>query len=325
MRDLVIIGGGAASQAAAMYALGKQIDFVLIGEQLGGRVEPARPADRDYLVGSILVHFDRPDEEEEEQVLIGSSAVHGFERQLRAHPERFLQDRVTDLRRQGGDFVVETAASGPVVAGAVIVATGARPRRFERLNGSARLIPDLGHGCTRHMADLLGKTVAVVGETEQALYSAAEFANHARQVYLVLPSSKGAPAADLALLGRRSNITVLAGYQVVEVFGESTARMLVLQAGDEVFSLDVDMAFADLGAEPASDLVSHLVDIRNGGFIRIDERYATTAPGLFAAGDVTRAEGEQVLSAIGDGARAARSAHFYILTRSSSRAVGSGR
>lgn len=324
MRDLVIIGGGAASQAAAMYALGKQIDFVLIGEQPGGRVEPIRPADRDYLVGSILVHFDGPDAEEQERRLIGSSAVHGFERQLRAHPGRCIQDRATAVRRRGHEFVVETAASGPIAAPAVIVATGARPRRPAGLNGSAALLPELGHGRTRHMTQLIGKRVAIVGETEQAIYSAAEFADHARQVYLVLPA-QAAARPELALLARRGNLAVLTGYEVAEVAGEGAARMLVLQRSDEIFRLDVDLAFADLGAEPASELVAHLVEVGAGGFIRVDERHATSVPGLFAAGDVTRLEGEQVLSAIGDGARAARSAHFYLLTRSPARAVGAGR
>lgn len=325
MRDLVIIGGGAASQAAAVYAISKQIDFVLISDNLGGRVEPTRPIDRDYLVGNILVHFDTPDAEEQDQQLIGSSAVHMFEQRLRGHQDRLLNDRVIAVGRDGRDFLVETVANGTLTAAAVIVATGARPRRQESLNGSAHLIGDLGHGCTQQVTGLVGKTVAIVGETEQAIYSAAEFANHASQVYLVLPSAAAAARPDVALLASRPNIAVLAGYSVAEVFGERSARMLVLQRGDEVFSLDVSMAFADLGVEPTSALVSHLASTSHDGFIKTDNKQATSVPGLYAAGDVTRVEGEQVLAAIGDGARAARSAHFYLLTRPASRSVGVGR
>jgi thioredoxin reductase len=325
MRDLVIIGGGAASQAAAVYALDKQIDFVLISDSLGGRVEPTRPQDRDYLVGNILVHFDGPDAEDEDQQLIGSAAVHLFERQLRSQRGRLVCDRVTALGREGRDFLVQTASSGPILAATVIVATGATPQRLDALNGSGYLIADLGHGCTQHGAGLLGQTVAVVGETEQAIYSAAEFAVHARQVYLVLPTVAAAARDDVAVLAARPNITVLAGYEVVEVFGDQRARLLVLQRGDEVLSLDVSAAYMDLGVSPASSLVADLAETVAGGFVRTDSRQATSVPGLFAAGDVSRPEGEQVLTAIGDGARAARSAHFYLLTRAVPSAVAVAR
>jgi thioredoxin reductase len=99
----------------------------------------------------------------------------------------------------------------------------------------------------------------------------------------------------------------------------------VLAAGAERLTLEVDAAFADLGFEPASALVRHLVKTGPDGFIQVNRGFATSVPGLFAAGDVTCPEGEHVLAAIGDGARAARSAHFYLLTRPMARAIGQGR
>lgn len=324
MRDLVIIGGGAASQAAAMYALGKQIDFVLICDRLGGRAEPAAPADRDYLVGSILVHFDYPDPEDEERQLIGSSAVRLFERQLAHQPGRTLCDRVTAVRREGQHFVVETGRGEAIAAGAVIIATGAAPRGLEGVPGG-HLVAWLGHSTTHNAAALAGKAVAVVGDSEQAIYSAAELAREARQVYLALPTPEKAESVEVALLGRRPNLDVLPGYRLAEARGEASVTAVVLAAGDERLTVEVDAAYADLGFEPASALVRHLVKTGPGGFIQVDRGFATSVPGLFAAGDVTRAEGEHVLAAIGDGARAARSAHFYLLTRPAARAVGQGR
>lgn len=324
MRDLVIIGGGAASQAAAMYALGKQIDFLLICERLGGRVEPAAPADRDYLVGSILVHFDYPDAEEEERQLIGSSAVRLFERQLARQPGRTLSDRVTAVRREGPHFVVETAQGGPIPAGAVIVATGAAPRGLEGVPGG-HLLTWLGHSATHSAAALAGGAVAVIGDSDQAIYSAAELAGEARQVYLALPTLGRAESPEVAMLQRRPNVEVLPGHRLAEVRGASSASAVVLVAGDQRLTLAVDAAYADLGFEPASSLVRHMVRTGPGGFIQVDRGFATSVPGLFAAGDVTHPEGEHVLAAIGDGARAARSAHFYLLTRPRARAVGQAR
>ncbi|MCS6880327.1 MAG: NAD(P)/FAD-dependent oxidoreductase [Oscillochloridaceae bacterium] len=315
MRDLVIIGGGAAGQAAAMYALGKDLDFLLICDHLGGRIERPAAVEKDYLVGSILVHYDGPDPEDEERALIGSSAVHLFEDLLRSHREFMLEDRVRIVRREGDAFLVETERSGPIPTATVIVATGVTPRRDMRLNGSAGLLADLGHSTTQHASALAGKRVVVVGDTLQALYSVAEFAATALQVYLVLPTEAAADRAEVRLLQQRPNIAVLPGYQVIDVTAEGNMRVLVVRRGDEVSRLVADVAFADLGYEPASALVRDLGVVGPGGFIQVDRDGATAVPGLFAAGDVTRPEGEQVLTAIGDGARAARCAHFYLLTR----------
>lgn len=324
MRDLVIIGGGAASQAAAMYALGKQMNFLLICDRFGGRVEHAAPADRDYLVGSIVVHFDYPDAEEEEQRLIGSSAVHLFEQQLGRQPAHVLHDRATTVQRVGHQFVIETQSSGRIMASAVIVATGAVPRRLDQVPGGS-LVDTLGYGQTNHVDGLAGKAVAVLGDSEQAVYSAAEFSSVAGQVYLVLPSEAAIERPDVTLLRRQLNVEVLPGYRLLSAELVASTRRLLLEGQDEQVILDVDVALADLGYEPASALVRHMVKTGPEGFIQVDRGFATSVPGLFAAGDVTCPEGEQVLAAIGDGARAARSAHFYLLTRPTARAVGAGR
>jgi thioredoxin reductase (NADPH) len=77
----------------------------------------------------------------------------------------------------------------------------------------------------------------------------------------------------------------------------------------------VDAAFVDLGLAPNSTMVRRIVQTDLDGFIWVDDRNTTTQPGLFAAGDATTAFGEQVLIAIGEGARAALSAYDYLLTR----------
>ncbi len=71
--------------------------------------------------------------------------------------------------------------------------------------------------------------------------------------------------------------------------------------------------FADLGLLPNSTMVRGVAPLDANGFIVVDSQNATEVPGLFAAGDVTTARGEQILIAIGDGARAALSAYEYVL------------
>ncbi|NTW96990.1 MAG: NAD(P)/FAD-dependent oxidoreductase [Oscillochloris sp.] len=321
MYDLIIIGGGAASQSAAMYAQGKQLNFLIICERLGGKVEPVAAEGRDYQFGKILVHYDRPDDEEADEQLLGSSVVHQFERQLRHLPDRILEDQVSSLSLDGANFAIETSNSGVKHARSVIIATGARPRRLDLAGVAEHLITHLGHKTTHHGDELRGREIAVIGETDQALLSAAEFAQSAAKVYLVVPQQDGAERPELASLSSLQNVELIQGYRVAEVKSEPLGRRLVLERDGTRRSLNVDGIFVGLGYEPEIGLVQDLVERTSEGYIRVTRRNATSVPGLFAAGDVITAEGEQVLTAIGDGARAARSAHFYVLTTLASRAV----
>jgi len=321
MYDLIIIGGGAASQSAAMYAQGKQINFLIICERLGGKVEPVAAEGRDYQFGKILVHYDRPDDEEADEQLLGSSVVHQFERQLRHLPDRILEDQVSSLSLDGANFAIETSNSGVKHARSVIIATGARPRHLDLAGVAEHLVTNLGHKTTHHSDELRGREIAVIGATDQALLSAAEFAQSAAKVYLVVPQQDATDRPELAALSSLQNVELIQGYRVAEVKSEPLGRRLVLERDGTRRSLNVDGIFAGLGYEPEISLVQDLVERTSEGYIRVTRRNATSVPGLFAAGDVITAEGEQVLTAIGDGARAARSAHFYVLTTLASRAV----
>jgi thioredoxin reductase (NADPH) len=112
------------------------------------------------------------------------------------------------------------------------------------------------------------------------------------------------------------NIEVLPGYQVREVVGPAHVSEVVVTYEGQEQRLRVDAAFVDLGLIPNSAIVQPVAQTDDDGFIVVDQRNATTVPGLFAAGDVTTVLAEQVLIAIGDGARAAVSAYDYYLLRS---------
>src|SRR5262249_7357748 len=101
--------------------------------------------------------------------------------------------------------------------------------------------------------------------------------------------------------------------QVQQVVGTANVEELVVAHEETIRRLRVDAAFVDLGLAPNSLMVRRIVQTDLDGFIWVDDRNATTLPGLLAAGDVTTAFGEQVLIAIGEGARAALSAYDYLL------------
>jgi thioredoxin reductase len=297
MYDLIILGGGAAGLSAAMYALGKRLDFLVIYEDFGKAGTPQHLASQ-----------------ADEEFLAGAEAVRLFERQISAHGQHTLCDRVTDVSKLSEVFHVTTEHHGVQESAAVIVATGATPIGLDVPGAKELLGQGLGYSITTHASILAGRNVAVIGTTIRALRGVVELARFAAQIFLIAPEG-GPDTYMLRALRQRPNVEILDGYSVKKISGPFNVGALVVERDGHSRWLKVDAAFVDLGLHPNSRAVQSIVQTDPDGFIWVDDRNATTMPGLFAAGDVTTAFGEQILIAIGDGARAALSAYDYLLPR----------
>jgi alkyl hydroperoxide reductase subunit F len=96
--------------------------------------------------------------------------------------------------------------------------------------------------------------------------------------------------------------------------GEDYARSVVVQdAHGKEQEIPADGTFIEMGLDPNTSMVSDLVELDEQGRIKIDNANRTSVPGLFAAGDATTVVAEQVLVALGEGAKAALSAYDYLL------------
>jgi thioredoxin reductase len=298
MYDLIIIGGGPAAAAAAVFALGKQLNFLAI------YAEPGKAGRTQQIAGEAGPEF-----------LPGAEAVRTFERQVMAHADRALRDSVTEVVRESEVFRVSTKHHGTHTSAAVIVATGATPIALEVPGARELLGWGLGYSITTHVHMLSGKRAAVIGTTVRALRGVAELARLAAYVYLIAPDAIGLQTPLAYALRRRPNVELLEGYAVSELVGKDSIEKLIVTRDQQARALAVDAAFVDLGLLPNSGIVRRIAQADSDGFILVDERNATTLPGLFAAGDVTTSFGEQIMIAIGDGARAALSAYDYLLAR----------
>jgi alkyl hydroperoxide reductase subunit AhpF len=115
-------------------------------------------------------------------------------------------------------------------------------------------------------------------------------------------------------LGKAANVTLMEGYEVIEVKGIKYAECLVVKSpAGKVENLDVEGTFIEMGLIPNSQMVAGIVKLDDLGRIRVDCFARTSVPGIFAAGDVTDTFAEQVLVAVGEGAKAALSAYDYLL------------
>ena len=110
------------------------------------------------------------------------------------------------------------------------------------------------------------------------------------------------------------NVKIMKGCEIVEVQGDDFARKLILKdASGKQNELEADGMFVEKALTPNSAMVKDLVELDEQGRVVIDCGCRTNVPGFFAAGDVTNNYQEQVLVAVGEGAKAALSAYEYLL------------
>ncbi len=111
-----------------------------------------------------------------------------------------------------------------------------------------------------------------------------------------------------------SNVSLLRHCEIVDVKGDEYARSLRLRDDKgKTAEYEADGMFVEKALTPNSEIVKYLVNLDDHGRVMVDGTNHTNVPGVFAAGDVTTEFAEQVLIAVGEGAKAALSAYEYLL------------
>ena len=157
------------------------------------------------------------------------------------------------------------------------------------------------------------KKAIVIGNDELALRAAGELATVASHVTLVTQGAVlNTPLSKK--LASAKNFTILEQHTVVEVKGDTYARSVILKdkSGTQ-HQIVADGTFVEMALTPNTQMLGNLVKLDDRGRIIVDNANRTSMTGIFAAGDVTNTYAEQVLVAIGEGAKAALSAYDYLL------------
>lgn len=292
--DVVVIGAGPAGLTAGMYSARQGLSVAIIGAEVGGQAAWASEVEN-YL-GWRLVS--------------GTDLVSAF----REHVSQFDVDcfegqLVNAIVAADDGYEVFTREGTHLHARAIIIGTGRAPNRLA-VPGEAELAGrGVSYCATCDGAFFRDQAVAVVGSTESACDAALELASLGATVTIVTGPALKAPAAVLTRIEESSSITVRTGVKVVEIEGAervSGLRVRENASGDEV-TLPVTGVFIETGSIPVSEFTGGLVEMNERGEIVIDKRCATSAPGIYAAGDVTDGPGKQIIIAAGEGARAAMS------------------
>jgi alkyl hydroperoxide reductase subunit F len=298
MYDLIIIGGGPAGLTAAIYAIRKRLNVLLLSKDLGGKTNYrlALPWIEDY------------------QVIKGLEIVNKFRTELEYLDFARHIEAVEKVEKRDGHFVTTTKGGAVLESKAVIVATGTRQVRMDVPGEKEYTMKGLCYSALSYAPLFIDKSVVVIGDEELALRSAGELATVAKEVTMVCVNDKmlGTPLGQK--LQAAGNVKIMKDCDIVEVQGDEFARRLILKdSSGKLKQFEADGMFVEKALTPNTGMVEGLVKLDEQGRVIIDGGCRTNVPGLFAAGDVTNTYAEQVLIAVGEGAKAALSAYEYLL------------
>ena len=299
MYDLIVIGGGPAGLTATVYAIRKRLNVLLVSKDLGGKT-------------NFKLHLPWI---EDYQVIRGLETVNKFKSELEYLEFARHMEGVERVEKANGDFKVITSGGAELPTRAVIVASGTKQLRLRVPGEKEFMMRGLCYSALSYAPLFIDKITVVVGDGDLALRSAAEMSTIAEKVYLVAKTADKLNSALGKKLAKSTNVEVLQGYDVVEVRGDEFARTVVLHdPAGKVVELNADGTFIEMALIPNSQMVDGLVELDDQKRIQVDCSNRTNVPGIFAAGDVTSGYAEQVLIAVGEGAKAALSAYEYLLT-----------
>jgi alkyl hydroperoxide reductase subunit F len=298
--DLIIVGGGPAGLTAAAYAIRKRIETMLITENLGGKTN---------------YKFTLPDIETH-PIIDGEELVSKFKSQIEYLDFARHLDRVTKIERTSDGFVVSTKGGQRFRSKAAIIATGVMPRALSVPGEKEFLGRGVSYSTVSHAPLFIDRDVAVVGQGTTALQAVAELAQIAKCVYAVGTSTKLLETDLGQKLKASGKVKFLTDYEVEEIRGKFAVEEILVKnkANKTEQVIPVKGVFVELGYQTEAELYSHIVKTTADGRIMISENNQTNIPGLFAAGDVTDVNAQQVVIAIGEGANAALSAYNYLLS-----------
>ncbi|MBP7484440.1 MAG: alkyl hydroperoxide reductase subunit F [Aquabacterium sp.] len=303
--DVLIVGGGPAGAAAAVYAARKGIRTGVAAERFGGQVNDTL-AIENYI--SVL-ETDGPK----------------FAMALEAHAKAYDVD-IMNLQRAesivpaaqpGGLIEVKLANGGVLKSKTVILSTGARwrnvnvPGEQEYKNKGVAYCPHCDGPLFK------GKRTAVIGGGNSGIEAAIDLAGIVAHVTVVeFADQLKADAVLVNKLKSLPNVTVHTNAQTTEITG-ADGKVNGLKYKDratgEEHLVALEGVFVQIGLVPNTEWLKGTVELSKFGEIVVDAKGHTNVPGVFAAGDCTTVPYKQIVIAAGDGAKAALSAFDHLI------------
>lgn len=297
MKDVIVIGAGAAGMTAALYALrnGKSV-LILEEETVGGQIATSPRVENFPTIKASS----------------GQDIANGLFEQITDLGAEFELEKVLKVEKDGDTFKV-TTDYGRHEAKAVIIATGVKHKHLgfageEELTGNGISYCAICDG-----AFYAGQEVALVGDGNTALQYALLLSNYCTKVYVFTLFDKFFGDASLVkALRAKENIIVKPNTMITGYLGETELEGFVYKENGEEKKHYTKALFVAIGQVPDNKRFENLADLDKDGYFASDERCLTKTEGLFVAGDCRAKKVRQLTTACCDGACAAMAASEFI-------------
>jgi NADH-dependent peroxiredoxin subunit F len=303
--DVLIVGGGPAGAAAAVYAARKGIRVGVAAERFGGQVN-------DTLAIENYISVLETD---------GPKFAAALEAQVRHYEVDIMNlqraERLVPANEPGGLVTVQMANGGRLQARSVILSTGARwrnvnvPGEQEYRNKGVAYCPHCDGPLYK------GKKVAVIGGGNSGVEAAIDLACIVEHVTLLeFADQLKADAVLVSKLKSLPNVSIHVNAQTTEITGDgSKVNGLGYQdrVSGEARHIELEGVFVQIGLVPNTEWLKGAVELSRFGEIVVDAKGHTSVAGVFAAGDCTTVPYKQIVIAAGEGAKAALSAFDHLI------------
>lgn len=300
--DVLIVGGGPAGAASAIYAARKGIKTGVLAERFGGQV-------LDTMSIENFISVKETD---------GPHFAVALEQHVKQYEVDIMNTQRAEKLSTSGKLIEIITASGAVLKSkTVILATGARwreinvPGEKEYRNRGVAYCPHCDGPLFK------GKRVAVIGGGNSGVEAAIDLAGLVKHVTLI---EFGAELRADAVLQRKlrslANVTVIVSAQTTDIHGDGkivNGLSYKDRTNDSINKVELEGVFVQIGLVPNTEWLKGTLALSRHGEIEVDARGQTSIPGVFAAGDVTTVPFKQIIIATGEGAKAALSAFDFLI------------
>ncbi|MEQ1579036.1 MAG: alkyl hydroperoxide reductase subunit F [Steroidobacteraceae bacterium] len=299
--DVLVVGGGPAGAAAAIYAARKGIRTGVASERFGGQV----------LDTMAIENFISVQETE------GPKLATALEQHVRSYDVDIMNLQRAVALVPGDLIEIRFESGASVKSKSVILATGARwreinvPGEKEYRNRGVAYCPHCDGPLFK------GKHVAVIGGGNSGVEAAIDLAGVVSHVTLIeYDAQLRADAVLTRKLNSLPNVTIITSAQTTEITGDGQ-RVNALRYKDRqsgvVNNVELAGVFIQIGLVPNTDWLKGVVKLSPRGEIEVDSRGQTSVPGVFAAGDCTTVPFKQIIIAMGEGAKASLGAFDHLI------------
>jgi thioredoxin reductase (NADPH) len=295
--DVIIVGAGPSGLTAGLYTARRALKTLVIGEVLGGQM------------GLAHVVENYP----------GIEPMPGLElaEKMRKQAERFgcefklvkvvgleLKDEIKRVK------TIEREYSTKIV----IIATGSHYRRLEAEGEEKFIGKGVSYCATCDMPLFKGKRVAIIGGSDTAVRSAIYASEIASETYLIHRRDQLRAEEVSQKQLEKTHVKIIWNSVVERIEGDKFVKKIIIKDvnTNETKELEVDGVFIEVGEIPTTEVVKSAgIEVNEKNFIKVNEKFETSIPGVFAAGDVTGSFA-QIVVATAEGAEAATNAYLYL-------------